>query len=113
MTNRRQNFIQSTVLHAFFMLVIAPFLLAQTKKADLIISGGNRLDGWQRRIYDDGAIVVTRDTIVAVGPRAQVESQYSSAQSIDAKGKLILPGFVNGHTHVPITYFADCTTTSR
>jgi 5-methylthioadenosine/S-adenosylhomocysteine deaminase len=106
MTNRWQNFIQSTVLHAFFMLVIAPFLLAQTKKVDLIISGGTvvSMDG-QRTIYDDGAIVVTGDTIVAVGPRAQIESQYSSAQSIDAKGKLILPGFVNGHTHVPMTLF--------
>ena len=83
MTNRWQNFIQSAVLRAFFMLMIAPFLSAQSKnKADLIISGGTvvSMDG-QRTIYDDGAIVVTGDTIVAVGPRAQVESQYSSAQS--------------------------------
>src|SRR4249919_1168735 len=25
--------------------------------------------------------------------------------TIDAKGKLVLPGFINGHTHVPMTLF--------
>ncbi len=42
---------------------------------------------------------------MAVGPRAQIESRYVGAQTVDAKGKLMLPGFVNGHTHVPMTLF--------
>src|SRR5438309_443204 len=75
-------------------------------RADLIITGGTviTMDG-ARTIYDDGAVVVRGDTIVAVGPRAEVEAKYASSQTIDARGKLVLPGFINGHTHVPMTLF--------
>src|SRR5439155_22895442 len=41
--------------------------------------------------------------IVAVGPRSELESKYSAPQIIDARGRLVLPGFINGHTHVPMT----------
>ncbi len=58
-----------------------------------------------RSIYDDGAVAVTGDTIVAVGPRAEIEARYTASQAIDAKNKLVLPGFINGHTHVPMTLF--------
>ena len=56
-------------------------------------------------IIDDGAVVVTGDAIVAVGPRSEVAARYAPTQTIDAKGKLVLPGFINGHTHVPMTLF--------
>src|SRR6266403_2315446 len=74
--------------------------------ADLLITGGmvSTMDG-PRAIYDDGAVVVTGDTIIAVGPRTEIEARYAAAQTIDATGKLVLPGFINGHTHVPMTLF--------
>ena len=50
-------------------------------------------------------MAVKGDTIVAVGPRSELEAKYAAAQTIDAKGKLVLPGFINGHTHVPMTLF--------
>jgi 5-methylthioadenosine/S-adenosylhomocysteine deaminase len=62
------------------------------------------MDG-PRTIYDDGSVVVKGDTIVAVGPRGELEGKYVSSQTVDAKGKLVLPGFINGHTHVPMTLF--------
>jgi len=76
------------------------------ERADAIITGGSvvTMDG-QRHIYDDGAVVVTGDAIVAVGPRTELEARYESRQKIDATGKLVLPGFINGHTHVPMTLF--------
>jgi 5-methylthioadenosine/S-adenosylhomocysteine deaminase len=58
-----------------------------------------------RHTYDDGAIVVTGDSIVAVGPRSEIEAKYASQRTIDAQGKMVLPGFINGHTHVPMTLF--------
>src|SRR5260221_2977840 len=77
-----------------------------TEHADTIIAGGTvvTMDA-QRHIYDNGAVVVTGDTIVAVGPRAELEARYESRQTIDAKNTLLLPGFINGHTHVPMTLF--------
>src|SRR5437879_1979857 len=60
------------------------------------------MDG-QRRIVEDGAVVVKGDAILALGPRAEIESKYAAPQTINAKGKLVLPGFINGHTHVTMT----------
>jgi 5-methylthioadenosine/S-adenosylhomocysteine deaminase len=89
------------------VLVPAP-LSSQTgrEKADLIVAGGTvvTMDG-ARTIYDDGVVVVRGDTIVAVGPRRELEAKFQASQTIDAKGKLVLPGFINGHTHVPMTLF--------
>jgi 5-methylthioadenosine/S-adenosylhomocysteine deaminase len=83
-------------------------LLAETQKiqADLLVIGGTvvTMNG-SRAILDDGAVAVKGDTIVAAGPRSELEAKYTAAQTIDAKGTLVLPGFINGHTHVPMTLF--------
>ena len=82
-------------------------LFAQsTNPADLIISGGTvvTMDA-SRSIQQNASVVIQNDTIVAVGPRVEVESRYKAKQTIDASGTLVLPGFVNGHTHVPMTLF--------
>ncbi|HEV2717523.1 MAG TPA: amidohydrolase [Terriglobales bacterium] len=99
----------SRQLVLFFLLLQCFFpvsLLSQAKNADLLITGGMvvTMDG-SRAIYDDGAVVVKGDAIVAVGPRADLVAKYAAAQTIDARGKLVLPGFINGHTHVPMTLF--------
>lgn len=79
---------------------------AQTHAADLMISGGTvvSMDG-KRTVYEDGAVVIVGDTIAAVGPRVDLERQYQVRNTIDARGKLVLPGLINGHTHVPMTLF--------
>jgi 5-methylthioadenosine/S-adenosylhomocysteine deaminase len=60
-----------------------------------------------RRIIEDGAIGVRGDSISFVGSESELRAQsmkgVMGAQTIDAKGKLVLPGFINGHTHVPMT----------
>src|SRR5712691_453862 len=84
------------------------FLESQThkEKADLLITGGTVVTmDTSRAILEDGAVAVAGDMIIAVGARAEVEAKYASSQTIDARGKLVLPGFINGHTHVPMTLF--------
>src|SRR5919109_2232063 len=99
---------QSLILILAFQCCLPVSLSSQAirQKADLIITGGTvvTMDG-SRAIYDDGAVVVKGDTIVAVGPRSVLAAKYAGAQTIDARGKLLLPGFINGHTHVPMTLF--------
>jgi 5-methylthioadenosine/S-adenosylhomocysteine deaminase len=79
---------------------------AQQQSVDLVVTRGIvvTMDG-KRAIYQDGAVAARGDSIVAVGPRAEVEARYKAAQEIDAHGALVLPGFINGHTHVPMTLF--------
>ena len=75
-------------------------------QVDLLVTGGTvvTMDG-ARTIYDDGGVAVKGDRIVAVGPRTQVEQRYRAQQTLHAPGKLVLPGLINGHTHVPMTLF--------
>jgi 5-methylthioadenosine/S-adenosylhomocysteine deaminase len=76
------------------------------QNVDLVVSGGIvvTMDG-ARAIYQDGSVAVRGDSIVAAGPRAEIEARYKGAEAIDARGRLVLPGFINGHTHVPMTLF--------
>lgn len=100
-------------MRTFRNLSVAAFLLwsltalgQQQETVDLVVSGGIvvTMDP-ARAIEPDGSVAVRGDSIVAVGPRAQIETRYRGAQVIDARGHLVLPGFINGHTHVPMTLF--------
>jgi 5-methylthioadenosine/S-adenosylhomocysteine deaminase len=95
-------------IKVFFLLCILQISLhAQNAKqsADTMITGTVVTMDAARSIYNDGAIAIVGDQIAAVGPRAEIEASYHAAKTIDARGKLILPGFINGHTHVPMTLF--------
>ena len=60
-----------------------------------------------RRIIERGTIGVRGDAIVFVGTDtdflAQARKGHRAGQTIDAKGALVLPGFINGHTHAAMT----------
>jgi 5-methylthioadenosine/S-adenosylhomocysteine deaminase len=89
------------------LAVLCSVMVGQARQdADLIVSGGIVVTmDESRRIVRDGSVAIKGDTIVAVGPRADIETRYGSAKTIDARGRLVLPGFINGHTHVPMTLF--------
>ncbi|HEV7376348.1 MAG TPA: amidohydrolase family protein, partial [Pyrinomonadaceae bacterium] len=75
-------------------------------RADLIISGGTivTMDN-ERRVIEDGSVVVSRGRVVAVGKRTKIDAKYIARETIDARGKVVIPGLINGHTHVPMTLF--------
>ncbi|MBL0347754.1 amidohydrolase family protein [Candidatus Villigracilis affinis] len=53
--------------------------------------------------YDPGAVAVKGDSIVAVGKEAEIKNEYSANEIIDCKGRVLMPGLINAHTHVPMT----------
>jgi 5-methylthioadenosine/S-adenosylhomocysteine deaminase len=53
--------------------------------------------------YSSGAIAIKGDSLAAVGPEAEIRKQYQGTQTIDCGGKVLLPGLINAHTHVPMT----------
>jgi 5-methylthioadenosine/S-adenosylhomocysteine deaminase len=97
------------IVRVVWIIVFAAgaFASAQTKQnVDLIVSGGIvvTMDSG-RAIIHDGAVAVRGDAIVGVGPRAEIDARYKAAQVVDGRGHVVLPGFINGHTHVPMTLF--------
>ncbi len=77
----------------------------EAASVDLLVTGGTIVTmDVDRRVIENGFIAVRGDTIIAMGPNAALTfpKGVMAGQTIDAKGKLILPGFINGHTHVPM-----------
>jgi 5-methylthioadenosine/S-adenosylhomocysteine deaminase len=91
-------------------LLSAPLAAATSQKrrsrADLIVRGGKivTMDA-KRRIIEDGSVAVKDGRIVAIGPRAEIDAKYTARETVDAQGKVVIPGLINGHTHVPMTLF--------
>ena len=54
----------------------------------------------QRRLYSDGAVAVQGNRIVAVGPSNDVATAFTAKETIDAKGGVVQPGFVDCHVHL-------------
>ena len=81
---------------------------AQRRKStvDLIIRGGTivTMDG-SRRVLDNGGVAVKDGRVMDVGKAADIERKYAAREIINGAGKVVIPGLVNGHTHVPMTLF--------
>lgn len=59
-------------------------------------------------IHDPGYIAVRGGRILAVGPAGSAEAaalRRGARETLDARGMLAIPGFVNTHTHVPMSAF--------
>ena len=48
----------------------------------------------------DGAVAVADCVVVAVGTTSEVTRAYRAPRRIDAGGRVVLPGFIDAHTHV-------------
>ncbi len=75
---------------------------SEKRAVDLLIRGGTILTMAGPDI-EQGSIAVTNGEIVAVGPSSEIDDAYTAKETIDARGKAVLPGFVNAHTHAPMT----------
>ncbi|HZM24277.1 MAG TPA: imidazolonepropionase [Anaerolineales bacterium] len=51
-------------------------------------------------IIEDGAVVVRDEKIIAVGTTAELKASYTEEPTLDASGCILMPGFVDPHTHV-------------
>lgn len=56
-----------------------------------------------RTVIEDAALAVNDGTILAVGPRADIEAAHTPAERLDLGRSMVLPGLVNAHTHVSMT----------
>jgi 5-methylthioadenosine/S-adenosylhomocysteine deaminase len=54
-------------------------------------------------LYEPGAVALQGDRIAAVGPADEILAAYPAARVQDCKGKVLMPGLINAHTHVPMS----------
>ncbi len=74
-----------------------------TQKADKLLTNAYVLcmdDDFQQ--YQRGAVAILGDHIAAIGPADQLEKEFTADELIDCQGKVLMPGLVNAHTHVPM-----------
>ncbi|MBO0800981.1 MAG: amidohydrolase, partial [Blastocatellia bacterium] len=95
------------------LLLLAAILPAEqgpgtsdNRTVDLLISGGTvvTMDG-ERRIYENGFVAIRGERLVGIGDVRTLKGKYRAKQTIDARGKAVLPGLINTHTHIPMTLF--------
>jgi putative selenium metabolism protein SsnA len=56
--------------------------------------------GSENKVIPDGAIYVENDKITEIGPSQDLYEKYKNAeQQIDAKGRVVMPGFTCAHMH--------------
>jgi 5-methylthioadenosine/S-adenosylhomocysteine deaminase len=56
-------------------------------------------------VLPDGGVAVAGDSIVAVGPAPRLIAELPGAAQVDMGRSIIMPGFVNCHSHVEYTSF--------
>jgi cytosine/adenosine deaminase-related metal-dependent hydrolase len=68
--------------------------------ADIIVTRGVVITvDPQRRIIEDGAVAIEGDRIIDIGTSAEIAARHQAGRVIDAAGKAVMPGLVDGHAH--------------
>ncbi len=66
---------------------------------DLVVTNGVVMPMNGGATIRNGAVAITGNSISAVGPSDTIDTR-SAARVIDAKGRVVMPGFCNSHTHI-------------
>ena len=91
---------------AALVCALCPLPALGSERVDLIIRGGTvvTMDG-ASRVIENGAVAIKADRILAIGSASDIAAKYSAARTINAAGKVVMPGLINTHTHVPMVLF--------
>lgn len=102
------------LIRRMLLLVCCAALLVMTTGAaqrpgprvDLIVAGEYvvTMDP-QQPVIQHGAVAIDDGVIVAVGPADQIRSSYRAARVLPGQGKVVMPGLINGHTHLAMALF--------
>jgi 5-methylthioadenosine/S-adenosylhomocysteine deaminase len=83
-----------------------PAAARQPRDVDLVIANGIvvTMDS-ARRVLSPGSVAIAGTTIVGVGEPGAVAAGFRGRETIDARGRIVMPGLVNTHTHAPMVLY--------
>lgn len=61
----------------------------------------------ERVILYNGSLAIISGNIVALGPKEEICSFWDAKETLDLCNMLVMPGLINAHTHVAMTFFVD------
>jgi 5-methylthioadenosine/S-adenosylhomocysteine deaminase len=71
---------------------------------DLIVHGNYIVTmDEQMSVVRNGAVAVDEGVIVAIGPAAEIDAEYSATEVLPGDNRIVLPGLINGHSHAAMT----------
>ena len=59
----------------------------------------------QQRLIANGAVAIRGSQIAGVGTQAEIARRFTSTQTLDEPDSLLTPGFIDTHTHAPMSLF--------
>jgi 5-methylthioadenosine/S-adenosylhomocysteine deaminase len=78
--------------------------MAETAAYDILITGGTLVPmDASRRVIPDGALGIRGNSLAFVGARGDLPPGATGARTLDARGKVIIPGLINAHSHLAMT----------
>ena len=78
-----------------FLLLLPVTILAQNPNCDILITNGKIIDGTGNSWYY-GSVAIKDGKIIKIGR----DVNYIAQKTIDAKGLIVAPGFIDVHTHL-------------
>jgi imidazolonepropionase-like amidohydrolase len=79
-------------------LLIVSTVSAQKQSGIIVIQGATLINGTGSPAIRNSAIVIEGDRIRDIGPRNEIKVP-GNAQTIDARGKWVIPGLIDAHVH--------------
>jgi len=81
-----------------------PAATVDDDRIDLIVKGDYivTMDA-SGTVYEQGAVAVDEGLILALGPAAEIESEYEAVEVLDGGSRIVMPGLINGHSHAAMT----------
>jgi imidazolonepropionase-like amidohydrolase len=80
------------------LLLVAASTLSAAPSGTTIIANGTAIDPGTEKVIPNAALIIEGDRIVAIAQNSR-DLPVKEANTIDARGKFILPGYIDTHVH--------------
>jgi hypothetical protein len=90
----------SRIVLICFLLCFSPLVVVAASPTTLVIEGGSVFDAISGQMQANQTVVIEGQKIKWVGGAEKAAGVPQDARVIDARGKFVIPGLIDGHVHI-------------